>query len=272
VNALFLFEAPPVEHPTLPLIPGCTSGLCLVSYDSLLSSAISIAVTIVVMLLIARRMTPGVPGKIEIWVETFYGFVRGQQAHIDEKATFIIPLAMTLFIYILVSNWIGFLPLPQPIHPATSDLNQTLAMGIVVFLVVEWYSIKVLGFRGFLRKFTKPFDLPPRLQFMRYTLFLLINVIEEVAKPVTLGLRLFGNIFGGLLMLWVLTVLVPAIPIPYIPGVSAALSVLLVAVWKAFDVGFIGLIQAFIFAFLTIVYFELAREGLEEEPHAQAAH
>jgi len=73
-------------------------------------------------------------------------------------------------------------------------------------------------------------------------------------------------------MLWVLTVLVPAIPIPYIPGVSAALSVLLVAVWKAFDVGFIGLIQAFIFAFLTIVYFELAREGLEEEPHAQAAH
>jgi F-type H+-transporting ATPase subunit a len=272
MSPIYLFEAPPVTHPTIGVIPGCNSLFCQVSWDSLLSSAISIAVTIVVMLVIAKRMTPGVPGKIQVWVETFYGFVRGQQIHIDEKASFIVPLAMTLFIYILVSNWIGFLPLPQPLHPATSDLNQTLAMGVVVFLVVEWYSVKVLGFRGFLRKFTKPFDLPPRLQFMRYTLFLLINIIEEVAKPLTLGLRLFGNIFGGLLMLWVLTVLVPAIPIPYVPGVSAALSVLLVALWKAFDVGFIGLIQAFIFAFLTIVYFELAREGLEEVVPAQPAH
>jgi F-type H+-transporting ATPase subunit a len=271
----FLAEQPPVTHPTVNLLPGVcpdSNVLCSVSWDSLISSAIAIAVTLLVMLVISSRMSPGVPGKIQVWVETFYGFVRGQQHHIDENATFIVPLAMTIFFYILIANWIAFLPLPAPIHPATSDFNQTLAMGVLVFLVVEWYSLKVLGVKGFFRRFTKPFDLPPWLQPARYTIFLLINVIEEITKPLTLALRLFGNIFGGLVMLWVLTALVPLIPVPVVPGVSTVLSILLVAVWKAFDVGFIGLIQAFIFAFLTIVYFELAREGLEEQSHAQAAH
>lgn len=268
----FLIDQPPVTHPTVSIVPGCSAVLCTVSWDSLLSSAIAIVVTIVVMLAISTRMSPRVPGKVQVWVETFYGFVRGQQHHIDEKATFIVPLAMTIFFYILTANWIAFLPLPPPLHPATSDFNQTLAMGVLVFLVVEWYSFRVLGVKGFFRRFTKPFDLPGWLQPARYTIFLLINVIEEITKPLTLALRLFGNIFGGLVMLWVLTALVPLIPIPVVPGVSTVLSILLVAVWKAFDVGFIGLIQAFIFAFLTIVYFELAREGLEEDTHAQAAH
>jgi F-type H+-transporting ATPase subunit a len=268
----FLAEQPPVTHPTVNLLPGLCSDknvLCAVSWDSLLSSAIAIALTIVVMLVISSRMSPGVPGKIQVWVETFYGFVRGQQLHIDEGATFIVPLAMTIFFYILTANWIAFLPLPAPIHPATSDFNQTLAMGVLVFLVVEWYSLRVLGVKGFFRRFTKPFDVPLPA---RLTIFLLINIIEELTKPLTLGLRLFGNIFGGLIMLWVLAVLVPQIPIPVVPGVSVVISVVLVAAWKAFDVGFIGLIQAFIFAFLTIVYFEQAREGVEEQAHAQAAH
>ena len=76
-----------------------------------------------------------------------------------------------------------------------------------------------------------------------------------------------------MLLVWVLTVLIPEIPIPVAPSV---LSVILVAVWKLFDVGLIGLIQAFIFAFLTLVYFELAREGIEHQAPAahaaQAAH
>ena len=268
----FLAEQPPVTHPTHNILPGiCPDGNVLCGYngDSLVSSAIAILVTIVVMLVISSRMTPGVPGKIQVWVETFYGFVRGQQLHIDESATFIVPLALTIFFYILTANWIAFLPLPAPIHPATSDFNQTLAMGVLVFLVVEWYSLRVLGVKGFFRRFTKPFDVPLPA---RLTIFLLINIIEELTKPLTLGLRLFGNIFGGLIMLWVLAVLVPMIPFPVIPGVSVVLSVILVAAWKAFDVGFIGLIQAFIFAFLTLVYFEQAREGIEEQAHAQAAH
>ena len=266
---LLAADQPPVSHATVNIIPGCpdTNLLCQVSTDSLVSSAIAILVTLVLMFVITSRMSPGVPGKVQVWVETFYGFVTGQQHHIDEDATFIVPLAMTIFFYILVANWIAFLPLPEPLHPATSDFNQTLAMGVIVFLVVEWYSLRVLGLKGFLRRFTKPFDVPLPA---RLTIFLLINIIEEFTKPLTLGLRLFGNIFGGLIMLWVLSFLVPLIPLPF--GISTGVSVVLVAAWKAFDVGFIGLIQAFIFAFLTIVYFEQAREGIEEQAHVQTAH
>ncbi|GAC1656713.1 MAG: F0F1 ATP synthase subunit A [Candidatus Dormibacteraceae bacterium] len=261
----FLAEGPPISHPTIDI---CGSNghnlLCVVSWDSLASSAIAIVATLVIVMLIAYRVSHGVPGRLQLALELIYGYVRGQVVHIDEEATFVIPLALTIFFYILIANWIDFFPIPAPLHPANSDLNQTAAMAVVVIIVVQWYSIKVLGFRGYLRRFTRPFELP---WFARVP-FTLLNIIEEIAKPLTLALRLFGNIFGGLLMLYVLTVLLPQIPIPYAPTI---LSAVVTAGWKAFDVLFIGAIQAFIFMLLTIIYFEMAREGLEPEGgHAPA--
>jgi F-type H+-transporting ATPase subunit a len=251
-------EPPPVTHPTVSL---CNSLLCEFSYDSLISSAISIAVTLMVFLWLARRASSGVPGKVQVWLETIYGYARGQALHIDaEGAPFIVPLALTIFLYILVANWLDFLPLAAPLHPANSDLNQTAAMGILVFLVIQWYGIRTQGLAGYLRRYTKPFELPLPIRI----LFIPLNIIEEVAKPLTLSLRLFGNIFGGLVMLWVLTALLPQIP--FAQPVWSALSVVLVVVWKLFDVGLIGLIQAFIFMLLTLVYFEQAREGMEPQP------
>jgi F-type H+-transporting ATPase subunit a len=85
-------------------------------------------------------------------------------------------------------------------------------------------------------------------------LFTPLNIIEEVVKPVTLSLRLFGNLLAGLLMIFVIGLLLP-------PPIAAPVT----AVWKLFDVLFIGLIQAFIFMLLTLVYFGLAREGFEQE-------
>src|SRR5207302_567964 len=75
---------------------------------------------------------------------------------------FIIPLALTLFLYILVANWIEILPLGlfPVLHGANADLNQTLAMGLIVILVVQWYSVRVQGWAGYFRRFTKPFELP----------------------------------------------------------------------------------------------------------------
>src|SRR6059058_2122590 len=113
-------------------------------------------------------------------------------------------------------------------------------MAIVVFILVEGYAIKVRGLIGYLRHFLRP-PFPP------------LTIIEEVVKPVTLSLRLFGNIFAGLLMFYLLTLL--PFYIAWVP----------VALWKAFDVFFVGTIQAFIFMLLTIIYFGMAREGLEEE-------
>jgi F-type H+-transporting ATPase subunit a len=77
-------------------------------------------------------------------------------------------------------------------------------------------------------------------------------VIEEVVKPVTLALRLFGNLFAGILMVWLISQL------------GVFLGTPLVGVWKAFDVFFIGTLQAFIFMLLTVIYFGMVREGMEE--------
>ena len=123
-------------------------------------------------------------------------------------------------------------------------------MAVVVFVLLHWYNIRLRGFRGYLLYYTRPHELPVWAR----ALFVPLNIIEEVVKPVTLSLRLFGNLLAGLLMIFVIGLL--------LPGPAAAVAL---AVWKLFDVLFIGLIQAFIFMLLTLVYFGLAREGFEQE-------
>ena len=266
MSRLFLLEPPPVSHPTVDY---CGQWFCQFSWDSIFSSAIAIVLTMVIVLYIANRTTNGVPGWLQLGLETLYSFVKGQQVHIDKDAAIIVPLGMTIFLYILIANWIDFLPLPGPIHPANSDLNQTLAMGVLVFVITQWYSFKVLGIRGYLRRMTRPFDLP----WIGRAIFVPLNIIEDLAKPLTLSLRLFGNIFGGLLMVWVLTSLLPQVSVPGLGhGPANVISVIFTVVWKLFDVGLIGAIQALIFMLLTIIYFEQAREGADhggQGSHAQ---
>jgi F-type H+-transporting ATPase subunit a len=155
------------------------------------------------------------------------------------------------------------------LEPATADINQTAAMAIVVFILVQWYSLRVLGLGGYLRRFTKPFDLNPAMRVVMTPL----NIIEEIVKPVTLSLRLFGNIFAGSVMVFLIGVLLGSLPLGKVGAFSIggiALSGILTALWKAFDVLFIGAIQAFIFMLLTIAYFGQAREGVEEMEHHRA--
>lgn len=265
MRAYLALEPPPVTHPTVDF---CGRWYCQFSWDSAASSALAIAVTMAIVFWIASRARTGVPGWLQLGLETLYGYVRGQQSHIDPDAAIIVPIGMTIFLYILVANWLDFLPLPGPFHPANSDLNQTLAMGLLVFLLTQWYSFRVLGLRGYLFRMTRPFDAPIYVRVP----FVFLNIIEDLAKPLTLSLRLFGNIFGGLIMLWVLTALLPQITIPGAGNWPAyALSVVATVVWKLFDVGLIGAIQALIFMLLTIIYFEQAREGaehLKEVKHA----
>jgi F-type H+-transporting ATPase subunit a len=251
-------------HPTVE-IGGCGT-LCTFNYDSLISSFIAVAATLAIGFWLRSQLRDGQPTKVQAVLEWGYYQLRSLiTSNVSEDALFIIPLALTLFLYILVANWIEFLPLGLvPIlHGANADLNQTLAMGVVVFVVVEWYSIRVLGIFGFLRRFTKPFELPIPARIV----FIPLNVLEELTKPVTLSMRLFGNIFAGAAIIGLIigfgTLSLPVVGT--IPGLIVGSLVL--GVWKAFDVLFIGFIQAFIFMLLTVVYFSAAREGLEHEHH-----
>jgi F-type H+-transporting ATPase subunit a len=121
----------------------------------------------------------------------------------------------------------------------------------------------VLGWKGYFRRFTKPFELPlvARIAFMPF------NVLEELVKPVTLSLRLFGNIFAGAVMIGLIAGFgTVALPVVGTAG-GTVIGAVLLSVWKAFDVLFIGFVQAFIFMLLTVIYFGQAREGLEHQHH-----
>jgi F-type H+-transporting ATPase subunit a len=249
-------DAPPVNHPTIDL--GCGS-FCLVNYDSIISSAIAILATIVLAIVIARSLRPDRPGRLQALAEWVFSYVRRTAAENAPDAPYLVPLAATLGFYILVANYLDFFPitlLPN-VHPANTDINQTAAMAAVVFIVVNAYAIRIRGLGGYLHHLTRPFELP----IWARVLFTPLNIIEELVKPVTLAFRLFGNLLAGLLMIFVITLLLGQIP--YVGSWLA--GPIAVAIWKLFDVLFIGLIQAFIFMLLTIVYFGLAREGLDEK-------
>lgn len=261
-------EAPPGTHPTIQV---CGNAfLCTFNYDTLISGGIAIVLTLALGLGVAYRLGHGKPGRLQMVLELLLGYIRNlTREMVADDAEFITPIAATIFIFILLANWLDFFPLTKPIEPAAADINLTIAMAIAVIVIVQWYSIHVLGIKGYFRRFTKPFELPV---FAR-VVFTPLNIIEEVAKPLSLALRLFGNIFGGLVMVYLLTLGFTAFAgsSPIQTAISPIWVILLV-LWKLFDVFLIGTIQAFIFMLLTIIYFGMAREGLEEEHHGAATH
>jgi F-type H+-transporting ATPase subunit a len=250
-------------HPTIDF--GCGT-LCRFNYDSIISSLLAIAATIGIAFWVRSQLREGEPGRVQAIFEWGYDQLRGLiRSNVADDALFIIPLAMTLFLYILIANWIEIFPLAifPVLHGANADLNQTAAMALVVIGVVQWYSIRVQGWRGYLRHFTRPFELP----LLGRVIYTPLNILEELVKPVTLSLRLFGNIFAGAVMIGLIAGLgnVTAGAVGAV-GLTI-LGALVLAVWKTFDVVFIGFIQAFIFMLLTVIYFGSAREGLEHQPH-----
>ena len=256
-------EAAPGTHPTIDL--GCGT-LCTLNYDSVVSSLIAVIATIAIGFWVRSKLQDGKPSKVQAIFEWGYDQLRGLvKTNVSNDALFIIPLALTLFLYILIANWIEIFPLAifPILHGANADLNQTLAMGLIVIIVVQWYSIRVLGLSGYLKRFTKPFELPLAARVV----FIPLNILEEAVKPVTLALRLFGNIFAGAVMIGLIASFA-SLSLPVVGTVGGTvLGSLLLIIWKAFDVIFIGFIQAFIFMLLTVIYFGAAREGLEHEHH-----
>jgi len=181
----------------------CSNALlCTFNYDTLISSGLALLVTLAIGFIVVATLRRGTPHKVQMVFEVLIGYVRNLTSEtVAEDAAFIMPLAATIFFFILSANWLDMFPLVAPVEPANADINLTLAMALVVIIIVEWYSVRVLGWKRFFYRYTHPFDAPILMRIV----FVPINVITEIAKPLSLALRLFGNIFGGVVVVYLLT-------------------------------------------------------------------
>jgi F-type H+-transporting ATPase subunit a len=219
----------------------------------------------------ARQATSGVPGRFQALVEMLVEMVNNQAKaiiHSTESRRFVAPLAMTVFVWITLMNSLDLLPVDLPgkilawtglehlIHAhrivPTADLNGTFGMALGVFLLMLYYNIKIKHLGGFIHElFCAPFG----NKIWLYPFNLLLNLIEFVAKTVSLAMRLFGNMYAGELLFMLIALL----------GATATwwgFGIHLIAgtAWAIFHI-LIILLQAFIFMMLTLVYIGQAHEG-----------
>lgn len=214
---------------------------------------------VIIGIFFIRKSIKLIPSKFQIVLE---GLVGGAYEYIsdvlenEKLAKRVFPLIMTIFIFILAINWVGLLPGVDSIgtfvthngersfipflHPGNTDLNITLAFTFIAFFAIEIIGVSLLGFLKYGSKFVT----------FKSPLAFLIGIIElfsEIARLVSFSFRLFGNIFAGKTLILVAIFFVPfVLPVPLL----------------AFEL-FVGFIQAFIFAVLTLFFIKLAIE----EPH-----
>ena len=255
-----------ISHHLLNLQHG--EGFWTYNVDSIFFAVVLGLVFVVSFYLAARKATSGVPGRFQLFCEVMVDFIDTQvRDTFHGTSKLIAPLALTIFCWILLMNFMDVVPvdlLPVIGQKAglehlkvvpTTDLNITLGMSLTVFLLVMFYSFKIKGFRGFgWELLTHPFG----KWMMPFNL--LLNLIEHLARPVSLALRLFGNLYAGEVIFLLLAVLGGSFAINSFAGVGGAVGQLLFGtVWAVFHILVIPL-QAFIFTVLTIVYLAQAHE------------
>jgi F-type H+-transporting ATPase subunit a len=227
--------------------------------------------------LAARGATAGVPGKFQNFVELIVEFIDTQvkdSFHGTNKL--LAPLALTIFCWVFLFNAMDILPvdlLPAIAHGAgighlkvvpSTDLNATFAMSLTVFILIIYYSIKTKGLGGFLGELTmQPFSAKnPFLKVLLVPANLVLEIVPLLARPISLSLRLYGNLFAGEMIFLLLAVL-SLRGVEQLASFSGwffvVMQFLLAFVWAVFHLLVITL-QAFIFMVLTIVYLAMAQE------------
>ena len=228
----------------------------------------------------AKKATSGVPGRFQAAVEILVEMVNDQAksiVHSAESRKFISPVALTVFVWIFMMNAMDLLPLDllpkiwggiyeaagkDPHHAfmrivPTADLNATLGMSLAVLIMCLYYNVKIKGLGGFFHElFTAPFGAHPLL----YPINFAMQMIEFVAKTVSHGMRLFGNMYAGELIFMLIALMGAAWAGTVGSGMLWVGGVFAGTVWAIFHILIITL-QAFIFMMLTLVYLGQAHES-----------
>ncbi len=194
--------------------------------------AIAMTLIVIIVLLafaiLATRKRDFLPRPLQVLGEIFVSqFYQLTEDALDKKmAAKYAPMICSLFMFMLISNWLGIIPhLEEP----TKDLNTPLGLGIMGFCIAHWAGIKTKGFKNYIKEYFQPiFFMMP------------LNLIGELAKIVSISFRLFGNIMGGSIIILVVSHLCYSLVLP--PFLNAFFGL------------FVGTIQAFVFTMLTVVY------------------
>jgi F-type H+-transporting ATPase subunit a len=259
----------------------------VVHYDTLAFSLLTVGLVLIVLRAAAKRATAGVPGRFQALIEWWVEIVDEQaKAVVSVDRTYAAPLALTVFFWVTLMNAIDLLPVDlipwlarivgiDHVRPlVTADVNAPLGMALGVLVLSLYYGIKVKGLFGFIKDlFIAPFGqvhvtlnpltwvAAPLLASANFGM----NIIEYVSKTFSMGMRLFGNMYAGELLFFLLALLGGGIALNSLHGVLVSLALvtghaLLGTVWALFHI-LIILIQAFIFMMLTLVYIGQAQES-----------
>ncbi len=253
--------------------------LSVFNYDSLFFSILLGLVTILILRAAAAKATSGVPGRFQAAVELLVEMVENQAkgiVHSAESRKLVSPLALTVFVWIFLLNAMDLLPvdlIPAIWHvvgPAlgmpdymrvvpTADLSITMGLSAGVLLVCLFYNVKIKGLGGWIHElFSAPFGSHPVLWPFNFAM----QIIEFVAKTVSHGMRLFGNMYAGELIFMLIALMGGAWATVSL-GTGIALSLLHIlagSAWAIFHILIITL-QAFVFMMLTLVYVGQAHDS-----------
>lgn len=249
---------------------GSDGGFWTLNLDTLFFSLFSGIIVAALMYFGARKVTTGVPGKLQNFAELMLEFADNQVKDcFHGKNNLIGPLALTIFLWVFVMNFMDIVPvdiLPfvaqlGGVHNLkvvpTNDLNMTFGLSLSVFILIIYYSIKIKGAKGFIKELTlQPFNHPVFIPFN-----LLLELVGLIAKPISLALRLFGNLYAGELIFILIALLTLNAATSSLIGTTTlgVAQFILSLAWSIFHILVITL-QAFIFMVLTIVYLSLAHE------------
>jgi F-type H+-transporting ATPase subunit a len=217
------------------------------------------------LFVVARRATSGVPGRLQTLIEMVVDMVEEQSSNmIHGDRRFIAPVALLIFMWIIFMNAMDFLPLDllpmitqNVFHldylraVPTADINGTFGIAGGVLILMIYYSFKIKGVGGFIHElFTAPFGSHPALWIFNFAL----NIVEFGAKAISLGMRLFGNMYAGELVFMLIALLGALWTGPNLGSILGFTGhVIAGAAWSIFHI-LVIVLQAYIFMMLTLIY------------------
>ena len=230
-----------LEHLGEKLIVNISIGSFSIRFDvvAMIMSWVVILLLVALALFLRRGLRQRIeekPSRVQAALDALMNTLRSQLTSnfaSEKLARTMFPFISTLFLFVLFSNWISVIPYFQS---PTQDLNVTFGLALLVFVMSQVFAVRLKGGRKYLKGFIEP-----------YPFMLPLNIVGEIAKPISHAFRLFGNIFGGAILITVISARL--IPLVLPAGLTAFFGL------------FVGAIQAFVFAILAVAYINVAVES-----------